>query len=195
VQAAREGREIDYSLGDHAKTRSTHNTYLTFPVIFLMISHHFPAIYAGSLNWVVLSLFVVFGAGVRHLMLVGFRTARWTAVATAAAAVTLVALTVQPASMQRSSPSPGSVPPFVEVRTIIVQRCASCHSETPSASGVLAAPDGVKMDTPKQIRALAGQIRARAVDQRAMPPGNKTGITDEERAILGRWVEAGAPLK
>ncbi len=195
VQAAREGREIDYSLGDHAKTRSTHNTYLTFPVIFLMISHHFPAIYAGPLNWVVLSLFVVFGAGVRHLMLVGFRTARWTAVATAAAAVALVALTVQPASMQRSSTSPGSVPPFVEVRTIIVQRCASCHSETPSASGVLAAPDGVKMDTPKQIKALAGQIRARAVDQRAMPPGNKTGITDEERAILGRWVEAGAPLK
>lgn len=76
VRAAREGRQIDVSLGDHAKTRSTHNSYLTFPVIFLMISHHFPGIYAGRLNWVVLSLLLVVGAGIRHLMLVGLRAAR-----------------------------------------------------------------------------------------------------------------------
>lgn len=195
VQAAREGREIDYSLGVHAKTRSTHNTYLTFPVIFLMISQHFPAIYSVPLNWVVLSLFVVFGAGIRHLMLVGVRTARWIAVATVAAGLALVSLTAQPASMQRSTTSTVSAPSFVEVRTIIVRRCASCHSETPIEPGVTAAAGGIKMDTPEQIKALATLIKARAVDQRTMPPGNKTGITDEERAILRRWVEGGSPLK
>lgn len=195
VQAAREGREIDYSLGVHAKTRSTHNTYLTFPVIFLMISQHFPAIYSAPLNWVVLSLFVVFGAGVRHLMLAGVRGARWTAVATVAAGLALVSLTAQPASMQRSSTSTGSAPSFVEVRTIIVRRCTSCHSETPIEPGVTAAAGGIKMDTPAQIKALATLIKARAVDQRTMPPGNKTGITDEERSILRSWVEAGSPLK
>jgi uncharacterized membrane protein len=195
VQAAREGREIDYTLGVHAKTRSTHNTYLTFPVIFLMISLHFPAIYAGPLNWVVLSLFVVFGAGIRHLMLAGVRAARWTALATVAAGLALVSLTAQPASMQRSTTSTVSPPSFVEVRTIIVRRCTPCHSETPIEPGVTAAAGGIKMDTPEQIKALATLIKARAVDQRTMPPGNKTGITDEERAILRRWVEGGSPLK
>jgi uncharacterized membrane protein len=195
VQAAREGREIDYTLGVHAKTRSTHNTYLTFPVIFLMISHHFPAIYSAPLNWVVLSLFVVFGAGVRHLMLAGVRGGRWTAAATVAAGLALVSLTAQPASMQRSSTSTGSAPSFVDVRTIIVRRCTPCHSETPIEPGVTAAAGGIKMDTPEQIKALATLIKARAVDQRTMPPGNKTGITDEERAILRRWVEGGSPLK
>ncbi len=195
VQAAREGREIDYTLGVHAKTRSTHNTYLTFPVISLMISLHFPAIYAGPLNWVVLSLFVVFGAGIRHLMLAGVRGGRWTAVATVAAGLALVSLTAQPASMQRSTTSTVSPPSFVEVRTIIVRRCTPCHSETPIEPGVTAAAGGIKMDTPVQIKALASLIKARAVDQRTMPPGNKTGITDEERSILRRWVEGGSPLK
>lgn len=196
VQEAREGREIDYSLGVHAKTRSTHNTYLTFPAIFLMISHHFPAIYSGPLNWVVLSLFVVFGAGIRHLMLVGLRTGRWSAVATVAAAVSLVYLTVQPAApLQPGSIPDVSAPSFIEVRTIIVQRCASCHSETPTDPDFSVVAGGVKMDTPEQIKALAARIKARAVDQKTMPLGNKTNITDEERAILRRWVEAGAPLK
>ncbi len=71
VRAAREGREVDYSLGRHAKTRSTHNTYLTFPAIFLMISNHFPRIYGGPQRWLVLTLICLLGAGVRHLMLVG----------------------------------------------------------------------------------------------------------------------------
>jgi uncharacterized membrane protein len=200
LQAAREGRPVDYSLGVHAKTRSTHNTYLTFPVIFLMISPHFPAVYVGRLNWVVLCLFVVLGAGVRHLMLVGVRLGRGTAIATGAAALALAYLTARPAVLPlRSSPTgPSSAiaaPSFVDVRTIIVQRCAVCHSETPTAPGVRAAPRGVTLDTPEQIKALAALIKAVAVDQKAMPPDNRTGMTDEERAILGRWIEAGAPLR
>ncbi|MBI3975028.1 MAG: urate hydroxylase PuuD [Armatimonadetes bacterium] len=194
VQAARAGREIDHTLGVHAKTRSTHNTYLTFPAIFLMLSPHFPAIYASPLNWVVLSLFIVFGAGIRHLMLVGPRGARGTALATAAAALALVYLTVGPAP---GAPPPTNVtaPPFVEVRAIIVRRCAACHSETPTDPDFRAPAGGVRLDTPAQIRAQAARIRARVVDQRNMPLGNETGMTDEERAALGRWVDAGAPLK
>jgi len=194
VRAAREGREIDYSLGDHAKTRSTHNSYLTFPVIFLMISNHFPGIYAGRLNWVILSLLMAFGAGVRHLMLVGFRGARWAAACTTAAAVVLLYLTVQPSAPPQGS-SGASAPSFTEVRTIIAQRCASCHSETPTEPGMTSTAGGVRLDTPEQITVRAARIKARAVEQRTMPLGNTTGITDEERAILGRWVDAGARLK
>jgi len=74
LRAAREGRPVDYALGRHAKTRSTHNTYLTFPAIFLMISNHFPRIYGGPHQWLVLTMICVVGAGVRHVMLVGRMT-------------------------------------------------------------------------------------------------------------------------
>jgi uncharacterized membrane protein len=200
VQATRAGRQIDYALGVHAKTRSTHNTYLTFPAIFLMISQHFPVVYAGPLNWVALSLLAVVGAGARHVMMVGMRPARWTALVTAAAAAVLVSLTIRPAvaPIQRPPASSGSAvsaPSLVHVRAIIVQRCTVCHSETPSMPGLTAAPKGVKLDTPQQLKALAALIKARAVDSPSMPPGNITRITDEERAILGRWIEAGAPLR
>jgi uncharacterized membrane protein len=193
VQAARAGREIDYTLGAHAKTRSTHNSYLTFPVIFLMISIHFPALYTAPHNWLILTLLLVFGAGLRHLMLVGPNRARWTAAATAAAAVALVYLTTQPVRSQ--PPAAGPAPPFVEVRTVIVQRCAVCHSANPTLPNVSAMPGGVAMDTPAQIRAAAPRIRVRAVEQRTMPPANTTGIGQEERELLRRWIDAGAPAK
>lgn len=199
VRAALEGREVDYSLGAHAKIRSTHNTYLTFPVIFLMISQHFPEVYVGPMSWLVLSLIVVVGAGLRHVMLMGVPASRGTAAATSAAAITLVYLTLHPALVPspRASPtgSPAAAASFTQVRTIIVQRCAVCHSETPTMPGVASAPNGVRMDTPEQIQSLGGLIQTRAVDERAMPPGNITGITEAERAILKRWVEAGAPIR
>lgn len=91
--------------------------------------------------------------------------------------------------------STAAVPPFIQVRTIIVQRCAVCHSDAPTMPGVASAPNGVRMDTPEQIRTLAGPIKVRAADERAMPPGNVTGITENERATLKRWVEAGAPIR
>jgi uncharacterized membrane protein len=143
---------------------------------------------------------VVLGAGVRHLMLVGIQPGRTAAVATAAAALALAYLTAHPAAFPlRSSPegteSGIATPSFVTVRTIIVQRCAVCHSETPTVIGVGTAPRGVALDTPEQIKALAALIKAVAVDQKTMPPDNRTRITDEERAVLGRWVDAGGPLR
>ncbi|HTE03969.1 MAG TPA: urate hydroxylase PuuD, partial [bacterium] len=186
-----------YSLGVHAKTRSTHNTYFTFPVIFLMISQHFPLVFTAQPAWLVLILFFVLGAGARHIMLVGVRPARTIAAATAAALVILVYLTARPALSQRSTPPAvyGPVPSLSQVRAVLVERCAVCHSETPVMPGFVAPPLNVKMDTLQQIRALAGRIRIRAVEQRTMPPGNITHITDEERALLRRWIDAGAPLK
>jgi len=197
VQAAREGREIDYSLGVHAKTRSTHNTYLTFPVIFLMISQHFPAVYAARPAWLVLLLFFVLGAGARHLMLAGIRTAKATATVTAAALAALIYLTALPTLSARVAPAApsGPAPSFVEIRTVLVQRCAVCHSETPVMPGFVAPPVNVRMDTPQQIRALAGRIRVRAVEQKTMPPGNVTFMTDDERELIRRWIDAGAPVR
>jgi uncharacterized membrane protein len=196
VQAARQGHEIDYSLGVHAKTRSTHNTYLTFPVIFLMISQHFPAVYAAQPNWLVLCLFFVFGAGARHLMVVGVRAAWATAAVTGAALVVLVYLTAKPVLATRTGLPPASVlaPPFVKARAVIVERCAVCHSETPVMPGFTAPPGNVRLDTPQQIWTMKARIRTRAIEQRTMPPGNVTGITDDERELLRHWIDAGAQL-
>ncbi|MDQ7820895.1 MAG: urate hydroxylase PuuD [Armatimonadota bacterium] len=196
LQAARAGRPVDYALGVHAKTRSTHNTYITFPVIFTMLSQHFPAVYAARPPWLVLLLFVVAGAGARHLMLVGWRSGRATAAVTAAALVGVVYLTAAPVLSRRAAPpQPAEVPALADVRAVIVRRCAVCHSDTPTMPGVAAPPGHVRMDTPGQIRSLAARIRARAVEQRTMPPGNITGITDDERDLLRRWIDAGAPLR
>ncbi|MBI2247343.1 MAG: urate hydroxylase PuuD [Armatimonadetes bacterium] len=195
VQAARQGREINYALGMHAKTRSTHNTYLTFPVLFLMITQHFPAVYTSPLNWLILTLFVVFGAGLRHLMLAGIGSGKWTLTATAVSAIALIYLTAQPGLSPPVPDTAVPAPPFVEVRTVIVRRCAGCHSATPTISGIASPPGGVTMDAPAQIRTAALRIRVRTVEQRTMPPGNVTGLTDEERDLLRRWIDAGAPLR
>lgn len=197
VRAARAGREVDYALGVHAKTRSTHNTYFTFPVIFLMISQHFPAVYAAQPAWLVLWLFFALGAGARHLMLVGIGAAKAAAAATACALVVLVYLTARPVLSARVGPGQSSIiaPPFADVRAVLAERCAVCHSETPVMPGFTAPPQNVRMDTPRQIQALALRIRVRAVQQRTMPPGNVTGISDDERDLLRRWIDAGAPLR
>ncbi len=197
LQAARQGREVDYALGVHAKIRSTHNTYFTFPVILLMLSPHIPIIYAARPAWITVALIGVLGAGARHLMLVGWRSAKAIAVAASAALVALVYLTAQPVLSSRvgSSPAVAAVPAFTDVRAIIVQRCGVCHSEEPVQPGFVAPPANVKMDTPQQIRLLAPRIRARAIEQRSMPPGNVTSMHEDERALLRRWLDAGAPLK
>jgi uncharacterized membrane protein len=191
VRQAREGQAVDLSLGAAAKTRSTHNSYITLPLIFLMISHHFPGIYSGPHNWVVLLLLLAAGAGVRHATLVGWQHARWTAAGVGAAVVALVVLTRPPAPVVMSGPAPS----FAQVRAIVATRCATCHSQTPTEPGVTSAAGGVALDTPAQMRASAARIKVRVVEQRTMPLGNTTGMTDEERAVLGRWVEAGAPVR
>jgi uncharacterized membrane protein len=84
---------------------------------------------------------------------------------------------------------------FAEVRVVIARRCAPCHSSAPTYPGIAAAPAGVMLDTPEQMRARATRIAERAVAQQTMPLGNVTGITAEERALLGRWVRSGARLR
>ena len=88
-----------------------------------------------------------------------------------------------------------SVPPFHAVRAVIAQRCQPCHSQYQSDRTFGPAPGGVTLDTPEAIARYAERIRVRAVETKTMPLANKTGITEDERALLGRWIAAGAPLR
>jgi uncharacterized membrane protein len=195
IAATREGREQDPVPGRRAKQRSTHNSYMTFPVIFTMFSSHYPATWGHPLNWLVLSLLVVVGAGIRHLMIVHEhgRSARWTWAPVAAAVAAVAYLTWLPGEPRPSLAGAASEPvSFRTARRIVDLRCAACHSGQPTDDAFRVAPNGVTFDAPESIRARAAEIKLRTVLTRSMPLGNKTGMTERERELLGRWVDQGA---
>jgi uncharacterized membrane protein len=202
VRSVTGGGRADAAISARAKRVSIYNNYIVFPVIALMVSGHFPALYSHRWNWVILLVIVGGGAAIRHALNIRFTTPNWvprlaaTIAATVAALWLLVALPAESASRPVIGSAAG-VPmqvTFADARHVIDRRCGACHSMQPSDSTIVAAPAGVTFDLPEQIQAHAARIRERAVATRTMPPANKTQITDSERAILGRWVELGAKV-
>jgi uncharacterized membrane protein len=189
------GRTPDAARGQQATLRSLHNNYLTLPVLFIMVSSHYPATYGHKLNWAILAGLAVIGVATRHWFNL-WNQGRQNVWILPAAALALVALALVTAP--RSGPAVSSVggqPSFADVRVIVARRCAGCHSSAPTTPGIPAAPLGVLLDTPDQIRANAPRILAVAVDAQTMPLGNLTGMTPEERELVGRWIRAGAALR
>ncbi len=195
VAAAEQGREHDAALTAVAEQRSLHNNYMMLPVLFVMVSNHFPTTYGHAFNWAVLAALLLAGAGVRHYFNVRHRPggARsvWLLLA-GAAAVAALAWFAAPRPAPQDTAAGGAAAPFAEVRAVIARRCVTCHSATPTHEAFETAPKGVKLDTPRQIKALAAKIRSTTVATEAMPLGNLTGMTTGERALLGRWIAQGA---
>ena len=180
----------DPAVSARAKLVSIHNNYFVFPVIVLMVSSHFPNIYANRLNWLLLLILVAGGAVVRHVLNIRYTMPRWPAALTATIVIGVAALyATMRLGAAPSLPAVDSAAPvtFADVRSIIDRRCTVCHSAQPSDMTFGAVPGGVKFDTPEEIESLAARIHERAVLTRTMPPANKTAITDAERALLGRW--------
>jgi len=200
VAAVTAGRAPDPALAIAAKTRSIHNNYLTFPVIVLMVSSHFPGVYSHPLSWALLLVLIAVGAAVRHILNVRFTFRQWVPALGLTLAIGFAVLftvgrsgagPAGPVSSVATADIPAKVT-FADARSIVDRRCAACHSATPSITDFGAAPGGVSFDDPARIQALAGRIRARAVETRTMPLGNRTNMTDRERALLARWIDAGA---
>ncbi|CAN5718295.1 urate hydroxylase PuuD [soil metagenome] len=180
----------DERLPAAAKLRSIHNNYMTFPVVVLMLSSHFPALHSAPSNWLTLGVLLAGGAGVRHILNVRWTFTPWRPVLAGVIAATLVALYL--ITVPRDAPGAGAGddgPPvdFATAEAIVRKRCTVCHSTSP-ADRTFGAPAGaMAFDTPEQIRAMAERIAARAVLTRTMPPANSTWITEQERSLLGRW--------
>lgn len=194
VAAVERGARPDPALAGRAKERSIHNNYITFPVLFIMISNHFPSTYGHQLNWLLLAVLMVGSAAVRHFMNIRFHYRGWLR---GAAAVSLLTLAVVAVLTARTSTNAGaSVPPvaFADAQAIISQRCVACHSAAPTDKQFPVAPGGVILETPEQIQRFAGRIKERAVITRTMPFGNQTGMTEAERALLGAWIDQGADI-
>jgi uncharacterized membrane protein len=171
-----------------AGQRSVHNTYLTLPVVFVMVSNHYAMSFGSAWNWLVLVALTVAGVLIRAWFVMRHkgRASPWPL-----AGGLLVLAGIAALLAPRTDPAAGKAS-FAEVRTVIAQRCAVCHAEQPAYSGVAQAPKGIPLDTPERIRAHALQIHQQSVATRVMPPGNLTGLTDDERALLDRWYRGGA---
>ena len=194
---AGEGR-ADPAIAARAKRVSIHNNYLSFPVIALMVSAHFPSLYAHRWSWLLLLVIVATGALVRHFMNVRFATTWWrpalAGTVVVSATVLYAVLRIGPPSGEQQSAASdlAAVVTFAEARHVIDRRCGACHSTLPSDSAFDAPPAGIAFDSPAQIQSHAARIRERAVVTRTMPPANRTRISERERAILERWIEQGA---
>jgi uncharacterized membrane protein len=191
VRAKQAGRDPDPAANVRAKLRSVHNNYLTLPVVFTMISNHFPFTYGHSYAWLILVILLVIGAWVRHFFNLRHagRTV-WAIPVTAAVAIAALAIVIRPEN--EPAQATGQAVPFAQVAQVIEQRCAACHSAQPTK--VATAPQGVKLDTPEEIKTQADAIEQQAVRTDAMPLGNVTGMTQAERDLLGRWIAQGAKV-
>jgi uncharacterized membrane protein len=197
VDAMLAGKEPDPAWGQLGKQRSVHNNYLTLPVVFLMLSNHYPLMFATRFNWLIVAIVLLIGPVIRH-----FFNSRhegngspWWTWGVAAAGMALIAW------LSAAGPrvlTTGALPPppkFKQVSNIILSRCSMCHAAEPVWDGIPAAPKGVMLDSDEQIRVHARLIELFAVRSQAMPPGNITDMTPKERLTLASWIAAGEPTQ
>ncbi|MFA0522474.1 urate hydroxylase PuuD [Vibrio sp. 10N.222.52.C3] len=240
VKAIEEKREPDPALPAKGLLRSRHNNYMTLPVLFIMISNHFPSTYGSEYNWLILAGLAIFSILVRHYFNTrhGSQKFAWTVPVAALGMITLAFVTSPYAKKQMtpvvqapvvqemqvsatesateeavsnstaSTSADAPVVPadhamqtasagvsFETINKVIQERCSVCHSATPSHAAFAAAPAGVMLDTPEEIKANVPRIVAQTVTTKVMPLGNMTQMTDAERALIGTWVEQGATLQ
>ena len=198
------GRKPDPKYGKIAKLRSTHNNYLTLPVVFLMLSNHYPLAFATDYSWIIAALVFLMGVTIRHYFNTMHATGKgphWTWGVTVILFLILAWLSTAPmwgsyeeaearpmtAYEQRFAEAEG----FHEAEQIVIGRCSMCHAREPVWDGIRWAPKGVVLETPQDIAQNARAIYLQAGVSHAMPPANVTEISEADRAKLVRWFRAG----
>ena len=190
VDAMVAGKDPDPKWNREAAQRSLHNNYMTLPVLFIMVSNHFPFTYGHEWNWAVLAALSLIGGGTRHWFnLRGKGVSNVWLLPTAAAGILALAYVSKPKSY-----ADYRTVAFEEVRTIVGERCVTCHSASPTHVAYKAAPQGVTFDKPAQISTMAPRINSVVVVARTMPLANQTQMTDEEREIIAAWIAQGANI-
>lgn len=193
VKAAEENRPVDPELGRHSGLRSLHNNYFTLPVLFIMVSNHFPSTYGNAMNWAVLGALTLVSAGVKHYFNLKDKGEKNPFLLPAATiGMMMVFLFTAPrASSEGDGGGSQAKVEFYQVYQVMTRRCTSCHSANPTDDVNIVAPNGIMFDSPDQILAQKDRILLRAVITKTMPQNNKTEMTDEERNLIRRWMEQG----
>ena len=193
VKAAKLGLPLDASLGKKAGERSLHNNYLTLPVIFIMISNHFPSTYGHEWNWVILMVITLASAGIKHYWNLLERGEKSGFILPISIVVMISLALVTSPAFEKTNDDIGEVS-FLEINEIVQTRCIQCHSVTPTDDTWQIAPNNVTFDSPEEIVAQAERIMIRTVRTKTMPLGNKTLMTDDERDKIRAWILQGAKL-
>lgn len=195
------GRTPDPKYGKIAKLRSTHNNYLTLPVIFLMLSNHYPLAFASQYNWIIAALVFLMGVTIRHYFNTMHARAgnpRWTWVVTVLLFLGIVALSTAPMdhsdyeveesrALTTSEEKFAQSEHFEEITDIVLGRCSMCHAREPGWDGIARAPRNVLLETPSEIAKQARQIYLHAGITDAMPPANISWMEPQERALIRDW--------
>ena len=190
------GRPVDPIHGKRGKQRSVHNTYFTLPVLFAMLSNHYSFTWNHPQNWLILILMMFAGAAIRQFFVLrhGYKLGRNPhPFAYALVGVTVIIGTIiwlkpapRPAAATTASAALAAPVSFAEVKTVLEARCYMCH-------GAQVQMKNVRVDSPEEVKRHAQAIYQQAVVSKIMPMNNSTQITDDERALIARWFEAGAP--
>ena len=191
VADAQIGHLPDYSYSLKAKLRSVHNTYFIFPILFIMLSNHYAVIYNHPQNWLSLFLLTVSGALTRHAMVTQKKIERWTLLPAAiglTALIFMTSLSFETDPLKTKNTDNKNAITFSQVQPIFQNRCVSCHSQQPTDDVFKITPKGISLQTETEINSLLPQIYQQVVTTKAMPLGNKTQMSENEREILSAWI-------
>ncbi len=191
VKAAKEGSYLDPWLGKHAGLRSLHNNYFTLPILFVMISNHFPSTFGHEQPWAILAGISLGSAGIKHYLNLQEKGEKSVWVMPISVMILLgVVFATAPAKPGECNDNVS----FTEVYSIINERCVTCHSSKPTHPTWTAPPNGVKYDTPEEIQKMSEKIMQRVVITQTMPQNNETGMQPEERDLIRCWIEQGSNI-
>jgi uncharacterized membrane protein len=191
VADIRAGRDPDPRPGIIGKQRSVHNTYFTLPVLFVMISNHYPMTYSHPQGWLVLGVIMLAGVLIRQFFVLRHSgNVKWALPAFGVALLAGVAVAIAP----KIADSGGGRVTFANVQGVLKERCLQCHASQPTQPGFAQPPKGVLLETPEQVAANAPKV-AETVGNKYMPIGNLTQMTDDERALIATWFAQGAATK
>jgi uncharacterized membrane protein len=190
VAALLAGQSPDPKLGKAGKERSVHNNYLTLPVLVLMISNHYPLLFATRFNWLIVAIVLVLGPTIRHFFNERHagRASPWWVWGVAGLGMIAIGFLSAAGPREAKSGSLTTPPTFANVEEIVLSRCSMCHAAEPVWDGILTAPKGILLDSPDHIRKNARLIGRNAAWANAMPPGNVTEMTGDERAVVAAWI-------
>jgi uncharacterized membrane protein len=193
VKAARLNKPLDPSLSRFAGLRSMHNNYFTLPVLFVMISNHFPSTFGYSSPWLILAIISLGTAGVKHYL--NLKEKGQLSVWVLPVSVIILLAGAFISAPEKNNSACKTEVGFAEINSIIQNRCAACHSARPTDDVFKAPPNGIVYDKPEDIVKMKDRIMQRVVLTKTMPQNNKTGMTEEERELIRCWIEQGASLK
>jgi uncharacterized membrane protein len=187
VKAARENKPLNAELGKNAGRRSLHNNYFTLPVLFVMVSNHFPSTFGYNAPWLILVIMTLGTAGVKHYL--NLKEKRQLNVWVLPVSVMILLAAAFISAPKKDPRACNSDVTIADVNAIVQKRCVSCHSARPTDDVFTAPPNGVVYETPQDVIKLKDKIYQRVVITKTMPQNNKTGMTEEERNVVRCWIE------